>query len=32
MTPYRFGKKTKDGTPHLYYACVDSTKDGSFST
>ncbi|GIW09423.1 MAG: hypothetical protein KatS3mg061_0480 [Dehalococcoidia bacterium] len=22
------GKKTKDGTPYLYYACVDYTKDG----
>ena len=32
MTPYRSGKKTKDGTPYLYYACVDYTKDGSLST
>ena len=32
MTPYRSGKKTKDGTPYLYYACVDYTKDGSQTT
>ena len=32
MTPYRSGKKMKDGTPYLYYACVDYTKDGSLST
>ena len=32
MTPYRSGKKTKDGTPYLYYACVNSTKDGSRTT
>ncbi len=31
MTPYPSGKKTKDGTPYLYYACVDFTKDGSQS-
>ena len=29
MTPYRSGKKTPDGTPYLYYACVDYTKQGS---
>nr|MDA8218849.1 recombinase family protein [Dehalococcoidales bacterium] len=32
MTPYRSGKKAKDGTPYLYYACVDYTKDGSLTT
>ncbi len=28
MTPYPSGKKTKDGTPYLYYACISFTKDG----
>ena len=32
MTPYPSGKKTKDGTPYLYYACVNFTKDGSETT
>ena len=32
MTPYRSGKTTKDGTPYLYYACVDYTKAGSLTT
>ena len=32
MTPYRSGKKTKDGTPYLNYACVDYTKEGSLTT
>jgi site-specific DNA recombinase len=32
MTPYPSGKKTRDGTPYLYYACVNFTKDGSAST
>jgi hypothetical protein len=26
------GKKTKDGTPYLYYACVDYTRAGSLTT
>jgi site-specific DNA recombinase len=32
MTPYPSGKKTKDGTPYLYYACVNFTKDGRATT
>jgi hypothetical protein len=32
MTPYRSGKRTKDGTPYRYYACVDYTKAGSQTT
>ena len=32
MTPYRSGKTTKDGTPYLYYACVDCTKAGSLTS
>jgi site-specific DNA recombinase len=32
MTPYPSGKKMPDGTPYLYYACVNFTKDGSHST
>lgn len=32
MTPYPSGKKMRDGTPYLYYACVNFTKDGSHST
>jgi hypothetical protein len=32
MTPYHSGKRTKDGTPYRYYACVDYTKDGSQTT
>jgi hypothetical protein len=31
MTPYPSGKKTKDCTPYLYYACVNFTKDGRAS-
>lgn len=31
MTPYPSGKK-KDGTPYLYYACVNFIKDGSQTT
>jgi hypothetical protein len=26
-TPYPSGKKSKDGSPYLYYACVNFTKD-----
>ncbi|MBA4181327.1 MAG: hypothetical protein C0506_12120, partial [Anaerolinea sp.] len=32
MTPYPSGKKAKDGTPYLYYACTSVTQDGSAST
>ncbi len=32
MTPYPSGKKTKDGTPYLYYACVNFTRDGRHTT
>lgn len=32
MTPYPSGKKTKDGTPYLYYACINFTKDGRATT
>ncbi|MGE3601582.1 MAG: recombinase family protein, partial [Dehalococcoidia bacterium] len=32
MTPYPSGKKTRVGTPYLYYACVNFTKDGSHTT